>query len=173
MRREPPVEVDLGLGGIAKGLGNFVRILSELAQTTGGEIVREREFEGRGSLKGVKGVYGFSVRVADGGPPQVQTFGNIKQTEKGATVEEVREPMVDVFQENDTIQIIAELPGVAADSINLDLQGDVLTICAEEGDRKYSKELLLPAKVDPASLEKTYRNGILEITARKASAETT
>lgn len=169
-RRKPPVELNFGLGNIFKGLGNLIDVISDLAESGKEEIVSEREFEGKGRLKGLKGVYGFSVRLGAGGLPRVETFGNIRQTDRGAVVEEVREPIVDLFDEDGTILIIAELPGITSENVKLDLQGDILTINAEGDDRKYSKEVLLPSSVDPVSLEKTYRNGILEVRAKKVSS---
>lgn len=170
-KKEPPAQFDLGLGGIFKGLGNFIQVLSDLTESGEEEIVGEREFQGKGKLKGLKGVYGFSVRVGAGGLPRVESFGNIRKTERGTVVEEVREPIVDLFDEDSTIQVIAELPGVTSESIELDAQGDILTINAEGEDRKYSKEVLLPTTVDPNSLEKNYRNGILEIRLKKVSSD--
>jgi len=39
---------------------------------------------------------------------------------------------------------------------------------AEGKERKYAKEILLPAKVKPESLHQSFRNGVLEITLQKA-----
>ena len=38
-------------------------------------------------------------------------------------VEEVREPIVDVFDEEDHILVIAELPGVSEDKIKIEVAG--------------------------------------------------
>jgi len=44
----------------------------------------------------------------------------------------------------------------------------------EAGDekRKYSKEILLPAKVDFGSKEESFKNGILEVKIKKLKRET-
>ena len=52
--------------------------------------------------------------------------------------------MVDVFEEEDHLLVLAELPGIGKDDIKVDLKDDVLTITAERGDKKYRKEVLLP-----------------------------
>jgi len=87
----------------------------------------------------------------------------------------VREPLLDVLDEGDSFRIIAELPGVEASDIKLDLKDDILTIAAEGKDlptgqagRKYSKEVLLPSRVQPEPPTMSYRNGILEVRMRKA-----
>jgi HSP20 family protein len=115
----------------------------------------------------VKGVYGFSIKMGLGGKPVIEQFGNIKATEKGAVVAEVREPIADVFDEGDKLVVVAELPGVAEGDIHLEVKDDILSLSAEAKDRKYRKEILLPSPVDATSMESSFRNGILELTLRK------
>jgi HSP20 family molecular chaperone IbpA len=67
--------------------------------------------------------------------------------EQGAVVEETREPMVDVFDEGDHLLLVAELPGVEAKDIHYEIEDDVLSLSAVRGERKYRKEVLLPAPV--------------------------
>jgi len=104
----------------------------------------------------------LSIRTL-AGKPVIESFGNIRETAKGPVVEEVREPIVDVFDEEDHILVIAELPRVSEDKIKIELTGDILNLTASDTDKKYAKEILLPGKVKPQSLETTYQNGILEI----------
>ena len=102
-----------------------------------------------------------------GGKPVIEQFGNIKATERGAVVDEVREPIVDIFDEEEKLVVIAELPGVEERDIHLEVMGDILNLSAEASDRKYSKEILLPSLVDAGSMESSHKNGILEIKLRK------
>jgi len=164
------------VGGFVKGLEKFIDI-AEKVEEAGGEIRKEGEIKGLGSRPEAKGIYGFSIRTGIGGKPSLQTFGNIKTAKKKAgekevRLEETREPMVDVFDEKDHILIIAELPGVSEDSIILDIKGDILTLEAGDEKRKYSKEILLPAKVDFGSKEESFKNGILEVKIKKLKRET-
>jgi len=115
----------------------------------------------------MKGVYGFSIKTMTGGRPVVESFGNIKKTPKGPTVEEEREPLTDVFDEKEEVRVYAEMPGVNEEDIKLDLKGDILDILAKSGDRKYHKEILLPVKVKSETLISSYKNGILEVKIRK------
>lgn len=157
-----------GLGGLFKGLGNVIDLLSDLAEK--GETLRQtHEASGSGALKDLKGVYGFSVKVGLGGEPTVQSFGNIKETDRGPVVEEVREPLVDVFDEPGVVQVVAEMPGVDEKDIVIDIKDDILTIAAETGKKKYSTEVVIPGKVDMATLSRSYRNGILEINLQKVT----
>jgi HSP20 family protein len=154
-----------GLGGIFKSLGGFMELLSNLAEKDGGEIHRSGEL---GNNKGVKAVYGFSVRMGGGGMPQVEHFGNVKDMGNGAVVEETREPLVDIFDEDDYLLLIAELPGVGSGDIHFEVEGDVLTLYADKGDRKYRKEILLPAAVLAEGATPSFRNGVFELKLKKA-----
>lgn len=167
--KEHEVKIDFGLGGLFKGLGNLVDLVAEMSEK--GEQIRERtqEFSGKGPLKDMNGVYGFSIKMGTGGKPEVNSFGNVKKSQNGPVVDEVREPMVDIFEEDDEIQIVAEMPGVAKNNINLELNDDVMVIRAENNKRKYHKELLLPARVKEDTLNYSYKNGILEVKLAKHS----
>jgi HSP20 family protein len=160
------IEIDFGagkisFGGLFKGFGNLVDLVSRISE---GEIHKEGEI--RGLPRRAKGVYGFSVRTL-AGKPVIESFGNIKETAKGPIVEEVREPIVDVFDEEGRILVIVELPGVSENEIKIEVAEDILNLTASDTDRKYAKEILLPSKVKAGSIKTAYKNGILEVTLEK------
>jgi len=166
-KKEEAVGFDFGIGGLFKGIEKLVDLASELKEA-GGEIKKEGEIDLSHLKKDMKGVFGFSVKSAVGGKPTVETFGHkIKKTPEGPTVEEEREPIIDVFDEKDEIKIYAEMPGVNEEAISVHLKGDILEIMAVSKDRKYRKEILLPVKVEPKTLERSFKNGILEIKIKK------
>ena len=78
-------------------------------------------------------------------------------------VQEVREPAVDVFEESDHTLIVAEMPGIGAEDVRLDVNGDLLTMTAERGDKKYRKEILLPASFLREKMQVSCTNGVVEI----------
>ncbi|MDO8438242.1 MAG: Hsp20/alpha crystallin family protein [Nitrosomonadaceae bacterium] len=165
-----------GSGGFLAGLGSLVEQLGKLAEQAeqaGGVVSKSGDFN-VGSDKRLKGVYGFSVKSALGaqGGVKIEPFGNIRRDEEGKLVEvhQIREPMVDLFDELDHLLIVAEVPGIMQGDVRLELQDDILIFSAEKGDSKYRKELLLPASFSSGQMSFTCRNGILEI---RLSKETT
>ena len=163
---EVKVSFDLGFGGLFKGLGDFIDLLGEMIETGEEEVARTGEFKVKGLGDKARGVYGFSVRTGIGGIPRVERFGNIRTTEEGPVVAEVREPLVDLFDEEQEIVIVAELPGVAEEEVHIEVQDDILSL-ETTGERKYAKEILLPEPVDATTLQKAYKNGILELRLKK------
>jgi HSP20 family protein len=164
---EVKVSFDLGFGGLFKGLGDFIDLLGDMVETGEEEVTRSGEFRVKGLGDKGRGVYGFSVRTGTGGIPRVERFGNIRTTEEGPVVAEVREPLVDLFDEEQEIVVVAELPGVAEEEVHIEIQDDILSL-ETTGERKYAKEILLPEPVDAATLQKAYKNGILELRLKKS-----
>ncbi len=115
-------------------------------------------------------VWGYSVTIGPDGKPIIREFGNVKPSLKGLKPLDIRterEPLVDVFSDNGNIKVIAELPGVEKGDIKLYATSNTLTISVDTPQRKYYKELELPAEVDPKSAKSTYKNGVLEVTLSK------
>ncbi len=165
--RSPEGGFEVGLGGILKGLGSLVEKLGELAET-GRELSKTAEIQGPG--KEVKGIYGFTVKVGIGGEGvKVEPFGNIRRDEESgrSVVQEVREPAVDVFEERDHTLVVAEMPGIGAEDVRLEVNDDLLTITAEKGDKKYKKEVLLPESFSREKMQVSCANGVLEIRCGK------
>jgi HSP20 family protein len=160
---KPRGESILGLGGIFSGLSDLVGKLNELAET-GEELRHTGEIHGAG--KEVKGIYGFTVKVGLGGKaPHIESFGNIRKDKKTgeAVVQEIREPAVDLFEEQDHLLIVAEMPGISAKDVQIEVKDDVLTLSAAKGEKKYRKEVLLPGNYAKEKMRLSCNNGVLEI----------
>jgi HSP20 family protein len=122
-------------------------------------------------------VYGYSVTVGSDGKPKVREFGNFKaETRMGKPymdVKEKREPLADVIPTDGEVRVIVELPGVEKKDIELSGTEDKLTISVDTPERKYFKEVELPAKVDSKKATSKYKNGVLDITVPKKKEEKT
>ena len=111
----------------------------------------------------------FSVKMGLGDQGEkevkVEPFGNVRRDKSSGetVVQEIREPVVDVFEEKDHTLVVAEMPGVCAEDVDLTVKDDLLTIYAEKRDKKYRKEILLPRAYPREKMTMTCNNGILEI----------
>lgn len=155
---------DAGFGGVFRGLADLIEKLGDLAEK-GEHLKKSGEFHHRD----VKGVYGFSVKMGLGEKGdqevKVEPFGNLRRDrQSGETVvQEIREPVVDVFEEKDHTLVVAEMPGISTRDVRLEVKEDLLTIYAEKKDKKYRKEILLPRNYPPEKMKMSCNNGILEI----------
>jgi len=112
-------------------------------------------------------VYGYSIRIGPDGKPIIREFGNIKPEEiskKGdVPLNEEREPLVDIMEDDKNVTIVVELPGVDKNEIDLRGNGKELKIKVDGKKRKYHKVLQLPDNVKFDKAKATYNNGVLEI----------
>ena len=160
-RRSSEASAELGLGGLLKGIGRLLSLVSQMDAEGKEEDSQSGELGHPGS--GVRGVYGFSIRTGLGGQPVIEQFGNIQETEAGPEVVDTREPLVDVLEEEEQVVVIAELPGIDEKDIQVHVEEDTLEIAAFTGARGYQKEVLLPVPVDSSSFTWSYKNGVLDI----------
>jgi HSP20 family protein len=82
-------------------------------------------------------------------------------------IHEEPEPLVDVVEEDGTVVIVADLPGMKKEDIQLHATQCSLTISIDTQERKYNKELTLPIDTDPESAVATYKNGVLQVRLKK------
>lgn len=92
---------------------------------------------------------------------------------------------VDIKENKKTIKVVAEVPGVNKNDINVDVDGAVLTISTEikqfdekkedektiRAERYYgliSRRINLPAEVDIKGSSAKYDNGVLELVLKKS-----
>jgi HSP20 family molecular chaperone IbpA len=141
-----------GLGGIIKALEDSSPEFRKKITDTDAEI-KHRIDVGWSSKPVVD--YHVSTRPIRRGPgratPQVES---VRMPTQGP----VREPIVDVLEGKDGITVIAELPGVSEEELQINLEGSELHISAG----KFSKTIALPRVVKEIK-EKSYKNGILQI----------
>jgi HSP20 family protein len=109
--------------------------------------------------------------------PFWSNFGRQTQLFSGWT------PVLDLYQNNDNIIAVVELPGMRKEDIEVSLHDGMLTIAgerksptegghqAERSERyvgKFRRSISLPTRVDASKVNATYKDGILTITLPKA-----
>jgi HSP20 family protein len=161
---EKVAKTSFNLGGLLGGLGGFIEKLGELAEA-GEKLSRSGEFQDDSGK--IRGVYGIHVKTAlgEGGQTElkVEPFGNVRTapTDRPAG-EDVREPLVDIHEEDDHVLVLVELPGVAKENIHLDAADGRLELSAERGTTAYRKQIELPA-CSAESMSWDCSNGILQV----------
>ncbi|MGB2727016.1 MAG: archaeal heat shock protein Hsp20 [Halobacteriota archaeon] len=117
-------------------------------------------------------IYGFSYTKEPGKEPEIKEFGNIKPSYK--RIEPVpggeREPLIDVIEQKDSYEVVAELPGVEKKDIKLHATEDSLEI-RTENDRRFFKKIPFDMPVKPESSKATYTNGVLSVRITKKEGE--
>ncbi len=102
---------------------------------------------------------GYRILIRNGEEPSGTTAG--PAMEPGM----VREPVAEVHHIGDEVKVITELPGTDSEAIRLGVKGSRLVIDAGDGDHHYRTSADLPP-VDATSMQKSFRNGVLEVTFR-------
>jgi HSP20 family molecular chaperone IbpA len=103
--------------------------------------------------------YGLSIRPLDTRPTKVSPRGTPKTKVEEVKIESTEiEPVFDVFEEDDHISVIAEIPGASEEDIRIELEGSRLKIFAG----LYSKTIALPAEAE-AIKERSFKNGVLQL----------
>jgi HSP20 family protein len=96
-------------------------------------------------------------------------------------------PMVDVFEDDDNIELRAELPGLKPNEVEIDVTDNVLTLSGErklehdeerEGYRKiersygrFSRSFTLPRNVDTENIKAEMNEGVLSLTLPKREVQ--
>jgi len=108
----------------------------------------------------------------------------VAAAEAGETVRRIK---IDVVEKDGEYKVLAEIPGVKKDDIQVDIEGDVVSITAEaraekdvkEGERvihseryfgKVSRSFRLGQEVDQAKASAKYTDGVLELVLPKKTA---
>lgn len=137
-----------------------------------------REFRKNPSKFGLNSpiVFGYNIGIDKDGNPKIGSFGNIepKPNSGKPVVKSKREPLVEVSEEKDQIIVIAEMPGVDRDEIELEATSDSLIISTKEtAKRDYYKNVKLSSAVNLDVAKARYTNGILEVRLKKINERRT
>ncbi len=92
-------------------------------------------------------------------------------------------PRVDIYETNEAVVAVADIPGVDENSVEITLEKNVLTLngyveplhpegytltYAEYGSGHYHRDFTLSNKIDQAKIEATVSNGVLRLYLPKA-----
>lgn len=114
-------------------------------------------------------VKGFSIRMGPEGKPEIKEFGSKPSVvgKEGEETSEERKPLIDVMQGDEEVNVIAEMPGVNKEDIEISASETAVDIKAGSTSRRYSETVDLGCEVDPDSAKARYNNGVLEVVFRR------
>ncbi len=94
-------------------------------------------------------------------------------------------PLVNLAEDDENLYLTAELPGAAADQLEVSVKGDTLSLRgqvgpAEAGEEvnyhrreresgRFRRTVTLPVKVDAERVDAAFKNGLLTVTMPKAT----
>ncbi len=78
-----------------------------------------------------------------------------------------KQPLLDVFEEDDCVVVLAELPGMEEKDVNIEADETTVTITAKNSVRTYLKKIKLPTPILSSEVEIIYRNNILQAKLKK------
>jgi len=112
-------------------------------------------------------VKGFSIKIGPDGKPMIQEFNNRQPLQDETEISDDPEPLVDLIEEGETLVVLAALPGVKKDAIDLRITENCLTVSVDTDNFEWYDELKLPTRVKPKSARASYKNGVLEVRIKK------
>ncbi len=112
-------------------------------------------------------VKGFSIKIGPDGKPMIREFNDRQPLQDETEISDDPEPLIDIIEEGETLVVLAALPGVEKDEIDLHLTENCLTISVDTADFEWYDELKLPTRVKPKLARASYKNGVLEVRIKK------
>lgn len=79
-------------------------------------------------------------------------------------------PAVDVFENKDEVLLVADLPGVDADTLRVHVEEERLVIEARRGDWDYRRAFVMPDGIDRDKIVAQLAHGVLRLQLPKAAA---
>ena len=97
-------------------------------------------------------------------------------------------PQVETFRKDDKLVVRADLPGLAKDNVNIEVEDDMLMISGERSDEhrddrddyyrseraygRFFRAIQLPDGVDAEKIDATFKDGVLEVTIPAPKVQT-
>ena len=115
---------------------------------------------------------------------EVETSGEVETTRNGRTFI----PRVDIYETENSVVLLADMPGVDENSVDITLEKNILTINGFAGPQapdnfepayaeyrigNYERTFALSDEVDREQIEATVKNGVLRLVMPKAEAAKT
>jgi HSP20 family molecular chaperone IbpA len=113
---------------------------------------------------------------------QARNKQEVPPTSEPTTPGRVFSPLVDIFEDDQALTIIADMPGVPSNNVSIDLQEDILTLTGvpslavpdneeivlqEFETGKFFRQFTLSEVIDQANIKANLNHGVLHVTLPK------
>lgn len=115
-------------------------------------------------------IRGFSIKIGPAEKPRIRDINNIQSPLDAVDETDIiddEEPLVDIIEEKNIFVVLAALPGVNKNDIDLRVTENCMTISIDTDDYEWYDEFDLPTKIKPKSAHASYKNGVLEVKLEK------
>lgn len=161
------------ISSIFKGLDKFINIMADMIESEKKEIDIKGTINNPEKDKKITGNYGVNIKFGVDRLSEldrINTLSNINRQNNisGRIVKSIEnvEPPTDIFDEPDKVTIVMELPGVAEDDIEVEIDENIIKIRAEGHHNCYSKNISL--KFNPKEeVQARLNNSIYSIVIKK------
>jgi HSP20 family protein len=144
--------------------GELRAVVETLQSETGDGASVERTLQFGSSDGDTAGVMGIRVQTGIGGITEtMRERVESVQPEAADEPSEVRRPAVDVYEEDHRVRVVAELPGVGEEDLDVTVEEEALVLSAEAEDRQYWRAVSLPVPVATDEYTARVENGLVEL----------
>lgn len=113
---------------------------------------------------------------------QARDKQEVQSTSEQTKPGRVFSPLVDIFEDDQALTIVADMPGVPSDNVSIDLQEDILTLTGvptlsvpdneevvvqEFETGKYFRQFTLSEVIDQPNIKANLNHGVLRVTLPK------
>jgi len=99
--------------------------------------------------------------------PNLETIDTVQRSlAKGPISSQVREQqenLIDVFEDKNKVVVVAEVPGINTDDVEVDKSDKVVAIWVNRPQRRTIKDIELSDEVSIKEAKINYKNGVLEV----------
>ncbi|VVB86731.1 Uncharacterised protein [uncultured archaeon] len=148
--------------GFVESLRDFLKILEDMERKK--EKVRNVSGKFEGPFDS-KGEYKYTVKIGIGKNDLRRYHHHKARLRSTGAIEELQEPAIKVFENGDTVSVVANLPRTRDEDIGLEIAGSrVLRITAITPDGKLVRNIPVSEEKNIDSIkEASFKNGILMI----------
>ncbi|MCY6354431.1 Hsp20/alpha crystallin family protein [Clostridium sp. ZS2-4] len=159
---------DTGIDSIFKGLGKFINIVADMMENEEDELDISGNINDPSKKTNIVGKYGVNIRlgadkISHGN--RINNLDKIKDNliEKKEQIEKKMEPAVDIFDQNDKVIVVLEMPGIKEEDIQCKLDEKIIKVRALGNGVFYSKDIKLKFNPSRDKIKTKLNNSIYSI----------